>query len=336
MVIMVRGVGGLKCGIISSKEGYNVCILEQSPIYGGCLQSFSRKGVKIDTGIHYIGSMDEGQIMRQYLKYFGVFDQLSVVKLDQDFDIINMNGTGEFNLNQGYDNFRSYLTEMFPTERNGIFRYCRKLNEIGSSISVDIHKKGLLSSGINDNLNLSASEFINECVSDKILQNLLAGTNLLYAGVRESSNLYHHAMINHSNIEGSYRIVGSTQTLADLLVKQIQNYGGTVLNNSCVANIHTEGMKVEYVELTNSERIYGKHFISNIHPRKTLDMIATTPVIKKAYRTRFNLLPNTYGLFSVYLLMKPGSMPYQNKNFYYFDSDDVWDTTIQKPDYKVK
>ncbi|MEG0033920.1 MAG: NAD(P)-binding protein, partial [Mucinivorans sp.] len=90
VVIIGSGLGGLECGVILSKEGYKVCIVEQSAVFGGCFQSFSRSGRSIDTGIHYMGSMGEGQIMRQYLKYFGIFDSLDIVKLDDEFDVINL------------------------------------------------------------------------------------------------------------------------------------------------------------------------------------------------------------------------------------------------------
>ena len=90
VVIIGSGLGGLECGVMLSREGYYVCVLEQSNVYGGCLQSFSRRGRVIDTGIHYIGSMDDGQIMRQYLKYFGILDKLSIVKLDDDFDTMSL------------------------------------------------------------------------------------------------------------------------------------------------------------------------------------------------------------------------------------------------------
>ncbi|MCQ4762407.1 hypothetical protein NE555_17505, partial [Alistipes onderdonkii] len=57
-------------------------------------------------------------------------------------------------------------------------------------------------------LGAPAAGFIGECVADPLLRNVLAGTNPLYGGVRESSTLYHHAMVNHSNIEGACRFTG--------------------------------------------------------------------------------------------------------------------------------
>ena len=94
VIIIGGGIGGLASGIILSKEGLSVCVLEQHTIIGGCLQSFKRNGRTLDTGMHYIGSMGEGEIMHQYFKYFGITDDLRLRKLSDDgFDNFHfMNG----------------------------------------------------------------------------------------------------------------------------------------------------------------------------------------------------------------------------------------------------
>lgn len=55
-IIIGSGLGGLSCGVILARNGYDVSILEQHYQIGGCLQCFSRKGVKFETGMHFIGS----------------------------------------------------------------------------------------------------------------------------------------------------------------------------------------------------------------------------------------------------------------------------------------
>ena len=74
--------GGLECGAILSKEGFNVCVVEKNAQFGGCFQTYQRKGHLLDTGIHYVGSLDEGQVMNQYFRYFGIMDKLKIKRLD--------------------------------------------------------------------------------------------------------------------------------------------------------------------------------------------------------------------------------------------------------------
>ena len=60
VVIIGSGLSGLQCAYILSKEGFSVCLVEKQRILGGCLQTFSRCGTVFDTGMHYIGGLDEG------------------------------------------------------------------------------------------------------------------------------------------------------------------------------------------------------------------------------------------------------------------------------------
>lgn len=332
IIIIGSGFGGLGCANILSKNGYNVCVVEQSPLFGGSFQSFRRKSRYIDTGMHYVGSMGDGQIMRQYFKYFGIFDKLDILALDENFDSVCL-GDEVFYHYGTYEKFEDYLVEKFPAEKNGIKKYCEVLKYIGKSIDVKTHSTGNFSSGGREFLEVSAFQFINDCVKDPLLKSLLAGTNPLYGGTKSASNFYHHAMINHSNIEGAYRFVGNTQKVVDLMVAQIRTNGGTVLNNSRVTNIKiNDSGLAEYIELENSRKLFAKNFISNIHPARTVDMISDTPFVKKAYKSRFNGLKNTYGIHSLYLIMKENSFEYINKNLYFFKDKDVWNNTYSLED----
>lgn len=324
VIIIGSGLGGLECGVILSKEGYRVCVLEQADAFGGCLRSFERHGSILDTGIHYVGSLGQGEILNQFMKYFGVLDSLTIRRLDDDaFDVVNIAGDS-YDYPHGHDRFYRVMADRFPHERVGLRRYCDKIRDIGERLSVEILHAGKLSSGGLENLNVAASDFIDSCISDSRLSNLLAGTNVLYAGRRGVTPLYHHAMINHSNIVGSYRFVNGTQQVADAFVKEILDNGGEVRNRSCVTSINVDRDGAESVDLANGERIEAKYIISSAHPAMTMGMVEQTPLIKKAYRTRFNSLANTYGLMTVYMLMKPRSYPYINKNLYYCKGDDVW------------
>lgn len=336
IIVVGSGLGGLECGVILSKEGYKVCVVEQSAIFGGCLQSFRRAGRIIDTGIHYVGSMEDGGIMRQYLKYFGVFDTLKVQQLDNDFDHITLGDEGSYCYRQGYENFIEELASKFPSQREGLQRYCDVVRTIGDSINIDVHRSGAFSTKKIDYLSVSAVEFIGQCVSDPILQNILAGTNVLCGSTSDTANIYHHAMINHSNIEGAYRFVGGSQQLADSLAEQIRANGGTLLNRAKVVRFEVEDDAVKYIELSDGRRLFAKNYISNLHPMTTFNMVGQTPRIKKAYRTRLSLLPNTYGLFSVYLCMKRDSFEYLNKNLYFHNSANVWDMKIASSDMQPK
>ena len=42
IIIIGSGLGGLECGAILSKEGFNVCVVEKNAQFGGCFQTYQR------------------------------------------------------------------------------------------------------------------------------------------------------------------------------------------------------------------------------------------------------------------------------------------------------
>lgn len=334
-VIIGGGLGGLFCGAILSKEGMKVLVLERHHTIGGCLQSFHRNGRILDTGMHYVGSMREGQIMHLYLKYLNVFDSLRLQNLDESgFERIHLLDGKEYRHAMGYERFVDTLAADFPNEYDGLKHYCRILQDISRLISPQMLKQGTIADfdKCMKYMSLSASETINSCVKDPVLRSVLAGTNGLYAGNRNTTSLYEHGIINSSNIEGCCSFVDGSQQLADKLTERIRNNQGEIRKSAEVTRIHINGLYADYVELKGGERIYAKNVISSLHPAATMAMLGDNSVIRKSFRTRMYSLSNTYGFFTTYLIMRPGTMPYINSNRWYYNTDDVW--SIDKGQYK--
>lgn len=325
IVIIGSGLGGLICACVLSKEGFNVCVLEKNAAPGGCMQSYKRKGRILDTGIHYVGCLDEGQILSQYFKYLGIYDQLKIKRLDRDgFDIINIRGK-EYKHAMGHENFIETLSEEFPKDRDNIRKIVNKFKEIGNSISVDVlREKNMFSSSNLTYFGQSALNYLKENTNNNPeLINALSG-NADLCGLEESISLYVYAMITNSNIESSYRFIDGSKQIADLLIKQIEEYGGCVKTNAEVTRLYCEDGKISSAEINGNEIIKGKYYISAIHPSGTLDLTEKTPIIKKAYISRINSLHDSQGFFTINILFKENSFEYQNKNFYYYENDQVW------------
>lgn len=331
IIIIGSGLGGLECGAILSKEGYNVCVLEKNEQFGGCFQTYERRGHLLDTGIHYVGSLDEGQIMNQYFRYLGIMDKLNIRKLDEAaFDRIYYKDD-IYDYAMGHERFVETLTARFPHERKNLQRYVAQLQEVGNLISVDHLKKGIIAIEGMKYFGTSAAGLIAEITPDPDLQNVLAGSALLYGGLREKSTFYQHAMINNSYIEGAYRFVDGSMQVSRELIRVIRANGGTVLNHSEVTRIIVENEQVQGVEVKGKGRIESRYIISNVHPQRTLLLLDKSRSIKNAYLSRIRSLENTYGIFTLYLIMKKGSYPYRNRNLYLHGNNNVWYDKLHYP-----
>ena len=94
VVIIGSGLGGLSCGYILQKNGYDVTILEQGIQLGGCLQCFVRKGAKFETGMHFIGSALPGQTMDRMFNFLDINDQIKLSALDEDaYNTVSLAGS---------------------------------------------------------------------------------------------------------------------------------------------------------------------------------------------------------------------------------------------------
>ncbi|MDH6313337.1 all-trans-retinol 13,14-reductase [Parabacteroides sp. PFB2-10] len=335
IVIIGSGLGGLTCAATLSKEGYHVCLLEKNTIPGGCFQSFRRNGRLLDTGIHYVGSLDEGEILRQYFSYFGIWDRLQVRRLDEEaFDLVNYQGK-EYPYAMGHELFIKRLSDLFPGEKEAIRRYTELLKRVGETISVDQLKKGHFTQGSLDHFSVSAWETIASVTQNPALRQVLSSPALLYGGDQATSTFYHHAMITDSYLRGAYRFTDGSMQVVDALIDQIRRQGGTVLTGAKATRLLLQGDKINAVEINHSERLEADYVISSLHPSVTMQMVDKTPLIRKAYLSRLSHLPNTYGLLSVYLIQKKGTTPYQNSNLFLHEKEDVWYTTKHPEDRRI-
>lgn len=331
VVIIGSGLGGLLCGNILSKEGKNICILEKQHQFGGNLQTFKRDGKEFDTGVHYVGGLGQGQNLHQYFKYAGIIDDLKIRQLDIDaFDKINFEGK-TYSYSQGFDNFVETLAKDFPSEKNALIEYKKQIKEICSHFPLYNLRPNLGLDNEHRYYEKCVGSFIQSVTPNKTLQNVLAGNNLLYAGIPTKTPVAIHALITNSLIEGAYRFEDGSKQIADLLIKSILENGGTVMNNSEIKKLQESNGKLESAVLSNGEIIEAENFISTIHPSLTLEM-TDSKVLRKSYRSRINDLDETISVFAIYFTFKPDSFPYLNYNYYHFNENNVWSVPKYNPE----
>lgn len=326
-VIIGSGLGGLECAYILAEEGHSVVVLEKNHQIGGNLQVFSRDKSIFDTGVHYIGSLDEGENLDQFFKYFGMRDSLKWKRMDEDcFDLVRIGGQ-EFKYAQGYEKFATSLIAQFPEEESAIVKFCEEIKSLCDNFPLynlkSITKDNVF--GDMEMLSVNAFDFIASLTSNKLLQNVLAGTNALYAGEKQTTPWFVHALILNSYLTGAYRLKDGGSQISIHLSKAIRSFGGEVLKRKIVtgANFHEDG-KIKEVVLSTGETVKGKNFISNVHPAVTIDIFGEKRFLKP-YVRRVRGLKNTSSSFITHVVFKENTFKYMNYNTYEVKGDDVWD-----------
>lgn len=327
VVIVGSGLGGLVSAIILAKEGYSVCVLEKNNQFGGNLQTFVRDKTIFDTGVHYIGGLDEGQNLYNYFKYIGIIDDLKLKKMDEDaYDIISFDDDEqEYPHAQGYDNFVKQLKKYFPDEEEALKEYCKKLVDTCDSFPL----YNLKNSEVKYDpavLSENAKEYIDSITQNEKLRAVLAGSNFLYAGIEDKSPLYVHALSVNSYMQSSWRCINGGSQITKQLIKQLKKYGGETYKYREVSGFGFEEDKLVSAKIKNGEEVFGDIFISNIEPKTTLDLVGKKR-FRKSFYNRVQGLENVGSAFSLYLVFKPNTFKYLNHNYYHFkDSTRVWKT----------
>ena len=322
-VIIGSGLGGLSCGCILAKNGYEVTVLEQGDQIGGCLQCFHRGDVVFDTGMHYIGSAAPGETLNTILRYLGVGDSIQLAPLDPaGYDVISFRGE-HYPFANGREAFIRTLAEHFPKSHNELERYydliklvakSSPMHSLNRQVDLNIHAEYQMK---------SVDEVIDSVISDPVLRQVLAGILPLYAGEKGRTPFLSHALIFDFYNQSAFRIVGGSSMVADSMADTIRSYGGKVLLRHKAEKIECNDTQATAIITEDGERYDADLIISAIHPTNTIELI-DSHLIRPAYRRRLEDIRNTTSAFTVYLKFKKNTVPYMDSNLYYYRGDTVW------------
>lgn len=332
VIIIGSGLGGLATAAMLAKNGYQVTVLEQGTQIGGCLQCFMRKGVKFETGMHFIGSASEGQTLKRLMKYLEIDQEVRLSPLDRDgYDVVALGGK-LYRFANGRKAFIKQMTTYFPHQHENLVRYYDLIEQIASASSLHSLSRVQGETSINsaDYQLRSINEVIDEVITDPLLARVLVGNLPLYAAEKNKTPFSTHAFIFDFYNQSAFRIKGGSDIVAKALAQTIERYGGKVMTKQKVTRIICDETHAVAVEVNKNamnskkETIACDYVVSDAHPMRTLELL-DTKLIRPAFRQRINQIPQTVGVFSVYLHFKKNAMPYMNHNYFGYQYDTPWE-----------
>ena len=292
-IVIGSGISGLMCANILAHSGCRVLVLEKQPRIGGMLQGFSRQGVTYDTGLHYVGGLNEGGPLEWLFRYHGLMD-LPWVKLDCSEEVV-LDGKS-YIIPCGDSEFVDGLLEYFPDEKESLVNYISVLGGIRNSIrDFGADRFSLLSQ--------SAYSFLHESIPNPLLRRVLLSMGLRMEMDPDTLPLYEYAQINASFIESAWRLDGPSSMIPSTIAAQIRQRGGEILTG-----IDVKGIKEG--EVFSADRSFkAKYIISSLTPAASVSKIDG---LREVYKKRISGLENTFGIFTVYIELVPGIVPYIN------------------------
>ena len=330
IVIVGSGLGGLLCACFLSKQGFEVEVLEQHYQIGGNLQTFRRGGVEFDTGMHYFGCMDRGQVMYQVFKYLGILEKLKLYRLDSaGFDRIYI-GSQMYRYAMGFEAFQASLIEQFPEEADAIGRYVELLKELwNNNPMLNLQTLNADALGAHGDMGLLASDVVNQLTTNPRLRAVLVATNGLYAGDSERTPFYVHATIQSFFIQSAWRFEEGGSQFTQLLQETLFKNGGRIRTKAKVVELSCEDSLVKAAVLENGERVLGDFFISNLHPLHT-QQLCQGQAYRRIAAERIAKLEHSCSSFTVHVVLQPQSLLHDNCNHYLHNDERVWMVEMEK------
>uniref|UniRef100_A0A8B9SSR6 Amine oxidase domain-containing protein n=1 Tax=Anas platyrhynchos TaxID=8839 RepID=A0A8B9SSR6_ANAPL len=247
-VVIGSGIGGLAAAGTLAKVGKRVLVLEQHDQAGGCCHTFQEQGSEFDVGIHYVGQMHEGSMLRVALDQL-TDGQLRWQRLPDPYDEVTL-GPHRYQLRAGKATFAAALEEQFPTEKEAIREFMR-LSKLASRhvallallklvprwLAALLLRTGLVHR-ISPVFRMAAtghSEAVARLTADQDLRALLS---YLFYGTapRDSSFLINVLMVHHYQ-RGAWYPRGGASEIAFHAVPLIERAGGAVLVRAPVTRI---------------------------------------------------------------------------------------------------
>lgn len=319
VIIIGSGLGGLEVALMMAKQGKKVLVLERQNQPGGCMQSYRRGKLHLDTGLHYVGGIDSEGPLYDAFSSLGLM-RLPWKKMDVDsFEEIHIDGK-IFKWPQGTTEFINAMKGYFPHEEEGLDTYNELLN-------------------CTDELwmqKTNAWEYLNSIISDPLLiQVLSAPATCKMELLKESLPLFTFIHGTAPFIQSSWRLSNNGNALVECLIEQIHAHGGEILTNKDVISLTEEDGVITKAICADGSVYSADCFVSNAHPAITCSLVGDSITLKKVFRRRMNMQPNTCGIFTLHLQLRSNFLPYFNHNKLVFSENKCWDIAVNK-DLEVK
>jgi phytoene dehydrogenase-like protein len=320
-LIIGSGVGGLSTAIILAKLGFQVHVIEKNHLPGGLMRSYTRDGIECSVGVHYLGSLGDGQILRRLFDFLGVTSRIPVERMGRD-GIIDKYIFDDFtfDLPEGFDLYEKNLRSAFPGEQRQITWIMKSLRHGAEKM----HSLDFLFSTQNGFSTLEQSKPLGEILAELRcspgLRGVL-GVPCCWIGVplEECPSFYHNTALA-TYLFSSWRLKCSGAEMANAFVERLKSLGGKIIQGKEVEKVLVNSRRVEGIQLKSGKILRAPIVVGAVHPKIVLNMLPEGAV-RPSYRKRISQLEDTCGIFCVHAKVDASSHKEISYNIFKLDTD---------------
>ena len=336
VIVVGSGMGALALGsILAQLRNKRVLVLERHYRLGGFTHAFDRPGGRSwDVGLHYVGDVHPGSLMRAMFDYV-TRHGMDWARMPSPFEkFVYPDFT--FEVPDDSRQFKERLIEMFPDEQAAIGQYfddvraasqwyerhlMTKLAPAVVALPVRIVNKFAESLALG-----TTGEYMERRFRNPRLRAVLVSQWGDYGLPPSQSAFVIHALIVSHYWRGGYYPVGGAETIAQSVKPIVEAHGGACLVNHPVTSILLENNKAVgvAVRLKRGNEVSEVEFrapviVSNAGAAVTYrDLLP--PSVSAPFREELDTLANGIGCVTLYLGFResPESLGFKGENHWIF------------------
>lgn len=330
VIVIGAGIGGLTAAALLAHRGYNVLVLEQALIPGGCASTFQRKGFTFDVGATQVAGLEPGGIHHRIFTELGI-ELPTATPCDPACSVFLPGENYPINVWRDPEKWRAERERQFPGSEMfwdllGILFQASWDFQARDPVLPPRHPWDLwqLIRAVRPKT-MVTFPYTLFTVGDALRAYKLDGDYRLrlfldlqlklYSQVdaEETALLYAAtALAVSQEPQGLFHLHGSMQVLCDRLVESLQRDGGQLLTRHTVESIHVEKNQARGVTIRNQKtgevwQESADHIIANVTVQNLVQLLGDqTP---RGYKHRVAKLPPASGAFVIYLGVTAAAIP---------------------------